>query len=98
MISSHLLQPGMLSEGESLCPWQRLHPCERQHLDVPSSFKRIISTSWVIKDILCSFLFWVGINFPPCSLQRDVKDKRYGRGGEAESCMPRELPGTEGFV
>lgn len=40
MISSCLFWLGMLSKGEALCPWQRLHTCEGQHWDAPSSFKQ----------------------------------------------------------
>lgn len=60
MISICLLWLGILSEREALCPGQRLDTCEGQDLDIPSSFKHIVSTSQVIKSVSC-FLFWVGI-------------------------------------
>lgn len=44
---------------------QRSHSCEGQRFDVPCLFKHHATTSRVIKNTLCSFLLWFGINFPP---------------------------------
>lgn len=96
MISSCLFWLGMLSKGEALCPWQRLHTCEGQHWDAPSSFKQYFMGN----KNLFYVLFSSGLELippPPPALSEGMSKTRGTDGAEKRrtvcygSCL-----GTEG--